>query len=232
MRRPATVLIAEDDPDILALVARLIERAGHNVIRATDGQEALKQLFDRRPDLVLLDVGMPKLNGWQVLERIREVSDVRCLMLTAESQEMDKVRGLREGADDFVSKPFGRQELAAPGRRAAAAQHAVGPRRGAPRRHQDRPARDRSRAAAGDVGSVPLTLTPLEFRMLATFARNPGIVLTGDRIVELVWGDNYTAPEQVKVLVGRLRRKLERADGAPAIETVRGFGYRLAREPG
>jgi DNA-binding response OmpR family regulator len=113
MRRPATILIAEDDPDILALVARLVERAGHTVVRAMDGQEALKQLYERRPDLVMLDIGMPKLDGWQVLARIREVSDVPVLMLTAESQEIDRVRGLREGADDFVSKPFGRQELAA-----------------------------------------------------------------------------------------------------------------------
>lgn len=87
-----------------------MERAGHTVIRAADGREALEQLFDRRPDPVLLDVGMPKLNGWQVLERIREVSDVPVLMLTAESQEVEEVRGLRQGADDFVTKPFGRQE--------------------------------------------------------------------------------------------------------------------------
>ncbi len=232
MRRPATVLIAEDDPDILALVARLIERAGHNVIRATDGQEALKQLFDRRPDLVLLDVGMPKLNGWQVLERIREVSDVPVLMLTAESQEMDKVRGLREGADDFVSKPFGRQELAARVDALLRRSMRSGPVEAPPDVTRIGPLEIDHEQRQASVGSVPLTLTPLEFRMLATFARNPGIVLTGDRIVELVWGDNYTASEQVKVLVGRLRRKLEAAEGAPAIETVRGFGYRLAREPG
>jgi DNA-binding response OmpR family regulator len=79
------------------------------------------------------------------------------------------------------------------------------------------------------IGSTALGLTPLEFRMLAVFARNPGVVLTGDRIVELVWGDNYTSPEQVKVLVGRLRRKLEAVEDAPSIETVRGFGYRMAR---
>lgn len=231
MRHPATVLIAEDDPDILALVARLVERAGHNVIRAMDGQEALKQLFDRRPDLVMLDVGMPKLDGWQVLERIREVSDVPVLMLTAESQEVDKVRGLRQGADDFVTKPFSRQELAARVDALLRRSLRTGQVEAPPQMtrvgaleidHEQRQAR---------VGSVPLTLTPLEFRMLAVLARNPGIVLTGDRIVELVWGDNYTAPEQVKVLVGRLRRKLEAADGAPPIETVRGFGYRLAREP-
>ena len=232
MRRPATVLIAEDDPDILALVARLVERAGHVVVRAMDGQEALKQLFERRPDLVILDIGMPKLDGWQVLERIREVSDVPVLMLTAESQELDKVRGLRQGADDFVTKPFGRQELAARVdallRRGLKAGPAEAPpdvtRLGALEiDHEQRQA---------TVNSTALGLTPLEFRMLAVFARNPGVVLTGDRIVELVWGDNYTAPEQVKVLVGRLRRKLEAVDGVPAIETVRGFGYRMAREGG
>jgi DNA-binding response OmpR family regulator len=233
VRRAATVLIAEDDPDILALVARLVERAGHTVVRAADGQEALKQLYERRPDLVMLDIGMPKLDGWQVLARIREVSDVPVLMLTAESQEIDKVRGLREGADDFVSKPFGRQELAARVDALLRRSMRSGPAEAPPDvtrvgglevDHEQRQA---------TVGGSALALTPLEFRMLATFARNPGVVLTGDRIVELVWGENsYTAPEQVKVLVGRLRRKLDAVDGAPAIETVRGFGYRMARAAG
>ncbi|MDX6555688.1 MAG: hypothetical protein QOD86_1883 [Miltoncostaeaceae bacterium] len=232
MRRPATILIAEDDPDILALVARLVERAGHTVVRAMDGQEALKQLYERRPDLVMLDIGMPKLDGWQVLARIREVSDVPVLMLTAESQEIDRVRGLREGADDFVSKPFGRQELAARVDALLRRSMRSGPTEAPPDvtrvggleiDHEQRQA---------TVGGSPLALTPLEFRLIAIFARNAGVVLTGGRIVDLVWGNSYTSPEQVKVLVGRLRRKLDAVEGAPAIETVRGFGYRMAREAG
>jgi DNA-binding response OmpR family regulator len=222
----ATVLVADDDPDILALVGRLVERAGHTVVRARDGQEALKALFDRRPDLVVLDIGMPKLQGWQVLERIREVSDVPVLMLTAESDELDKVRGLREGADDFVTKPFGRQELAARIdallRRSLRGRAEALPdvtRVGALEvDHEQRQA-----AVAGTI----LKLTPLEFRLLAAFARNPNQVLSGDRIIELVWQGEFTAPEQVKVLVGRLRRKLAAPGGAPEIESVRGFGYRF-----
>jgi DNA-binding response OmpR family regulator len=225
---PATVLVADDDPDILALVGRLVERSGHTVVRASDGQEAVKALFERRPDLVVLDIGMPKLHGWQVLERIREVSDVPVLMLTAESDELDKVRGLREGADDFVTKPFGRQELAA--RIDALLRRSLRTRTAA------QPLPDVTRAGTLEVdheqrratiGDVELQLTPLEFRLLAAFARNPNQVLSGDRIIELVWQGEYTAPEQVKVLMGRLRRKVSAAPGGPEIETVRGFGYRL-----
>ncbi|HVL95508.1 MAG TPA: response regulator transcription factor [Solirubrobacteraceae bacterium] len=224
----ATVLVADDDPDVLALVGRLVEGAGHRVVSAGDGQEALQAVFERRPDLVVLDIGMPKLHGWQVLERIREVSDVPVLMLTGHSDELDKVRGLREGADDFVTKPFGTQELAARIdallRRSARSRDAARPRDVS----RVGPLEIDHRQRQASVGGAALTLTPLEFRLLAAFARNPGEVLSGERIIELVWHGEFTAPEQVKLLVGRLRRKLAGADGAPPIETVRGFGYRLA----
>ena len=224
---PATVLVADDDPDILALVAGLLERSGHAVVRARDGQEAVKALFERRPDLVVLDIGMPKLHGWQVLERIREVSDVPVLMLTAQGSEMDKVRGLRAGADDFVTKPFGRQELSA--RVDALLRRSATRKPGADMPdvtrlgtleidHEQRLAR---------VGQDELALTPLEFRMLAAFAIHPRQILSNERIIDLVWEDDFTASEQVKLLVGRLRRKLADAPGAPTIETVRGFGYRF-----
>src|SRR5688572_6414705 len=107
------VLVADDDLDVRRLVRALLERAGHEVVEAADGKECLRALFERRPELVLLDVGMPGLDGWKTLERIREVADVPVLLLTARADELDRVRGLRAGADDYVSKPFGRQELLA-----------------------------------------------------------------------------------------------------------------------
>src|SRR2546430_17328105 len=106
----ARVLVAEDDADVRELVRRILRRAGHDASEARDGQEALRALYDVRPDLVILDVAMPELDGFQALERIRDLSDVPVLMLTARDTEMDKVRGLRGGADDYVTKPFGRAE--------------------------------------------------------------------------------------------------------------------------
>ena len=107
------ILVVDDDPDVRALVRTLLERSGATVREASDGREALKVFFDARPDLVVLDVSMPGLDGWETLERVRDLSDVPVLMLTARDNELEKVRGLRAGADDYVTKPFGRQELLA-----------------------------------------------------------------------------------------------------------------------
>ena len=107
------VLVVDDDVDVRELVAELLARAGYSVSQAPNGREALKLLFDERPDLVLLDISMPELDGWATLERIRELSDVPVLMLSALGAELEKVRALRAGADDYVTKPFGRQELLA-----------------------------------------------------------------------------------------------------------------------
>src|SRR6266566_1442662 len=109
----ACVLVVDDDPDIRGLLIELLQRARHTVIEAADGREGLRLFHAEQPDLVILDVAMPGLDGWQTLERIRELSDVPVVMLTAQDQELDKVRGLRAGADDYVTKPFGPQELLA-----------------------------------------------------------------------------------------------------------------------
>ena len=107
------ILVVDDDTDIRALLRELLERRGFSVAEAADGRQALQELYGGRPDLVLLDVGMPGMDGWTTLERIRELSDVPVVMLTARSAELEKTRGLRAGADDYVTKPFGRQELLA-----------------------------------------------------------------------------------------------------------------------
>src|SRR5947208_15746767 len=109
----ASVLIVDDDADIRGLLREVLERASHTAIEAGDGREGLRLFHAEQPDLVILDVSMPGFDGWQTLERIRELSSVPVLMLTARAQEMDKVRGLRAGADDYITKPFGRQELLA-----------------------------------------------------------------------------------------------------------------------
>jgi DNA-binding response OmpR family regulator len=218
------VLVVDDEADIRGLLRDLLERAGHSVVEAPDGREGVRLFHVEQPELVILDVSMPGFDGWQTLERIRELSSVPVLMLTARTQEMDKVRGLRAGADDYITKPFGRQELLA---RVDA--------------HLRRlPAETQEKSYADDnvtidfaqrsvhVRDEQISLTPLEFKLLTTFVRNPNQVLSHDQLLQLVWGDaRGGAREQVKLYVGYLRRKLgERPDGESPIETVRGFGYR------
>jgi len=226
----AEVLVVEDEDDVRRLVRVLLERAGHSVVEAANGLEALSRLETDAPDLVVLDVAMPELDGWQTLERIRDLSDVPVLMLTARAGELDKVRGLRSGADDYVTKPFGRQELLA--RVEALLRRTSGPPevRAA---YEDGALRidyvSREVSVAGEGGERrPVRLTPLEFKLLSAFVRHPNETLSRTRLLELVWGDvDGFGGDQVKLYVGYLRRKLGwgPSDGGP-LETVRGFGYR------
>lgn len=218
------ILVVDDDPDIRSLLRELLERAGHEVLTAEDGRGALRSLYEERPDLVVLDVAMPELDGWGTLERIRDLSDVPVLMLTARTGELEKVRGLRAGADDYVTKPFGRQELLA--RAEALLRRAAGRRPEAPDTYRD----DLVAVDFGQrqvaVAGAGVALTPLEFRLLAAFVRHPGQVLAHEQLIELVWGDEGAASRnQLKLYVGYLRRKLGAA-AAGRVETVRGFGYR------
>jgi len=217
-------ILVVDDDDIRGLVRTLLERAGHDVSDASDGLGGLRELYAGAPDLVILDVAMPGLDGWATLERIREVSDVPVLMLTARDAELDRVRGLKGGADHYVVKPFGRQELVA--------------------RVDALLRRPRSRGAQDTYADVRLSisfaqravryddrevaLTRLEYRLLSAFVRHPNQVLSNEQLRELVWGDTTaTSRDEVKLYVGYLRRKLDpAAPGSTPIETVRGFGYR------
>jgi DNA-binding response OmpR family regulator len=218
------ILVVDDDDDIRGLVRTLLERAGHDVSDASDGLGGLRELYAGSPDLVILDVAMPGLDGWATLERIREVSDVPVLMLTARDAELERVRGLKGGADDYVVKPFGRQELVA---RVDALL-----RRPRSRGAQDTYADARlsisfaQRAVRYDDREV--ALTRLEYRLLSAFVRHPNQVLSNEQLRELVWGDTTaTSRDEVKLYVGYLRRKLDpAAPGSTPIETVRGFGYR------
>jgi DNA-binding response OmpR family regulator len=218
------ILVIDDDDDIRGLLRALLERAGHRVSDARDGSAGLRELYAASPDLVILDVAMPGLDGWATLERIREVTDVPVLLLTARDAELERVRGLRGGADDYVVKPFGRQELVArvdvllrrP--RTADAQQTYADARLSISFEQ--------RSVRFDEREV--VLTPLEYRLLSALVRHPNQVLSHDQLRELVWGDTLPASRnEVKVYIGYLRRKL--APGEPRstpIETVRGFGYR------
>ncbi|MGZ4334161.1 MAG: response regulator transcription factor [Gaiellaceae bacterium] len=223
------ILVVDDDDDIRGLLRTLLERAGHEVSDAPDGRAGLREFYAGSPDLVILDVAMPGLDGWATLERIREVSDVPVMMLTARDAEVERVRGLKSGADDYVVKPFGRQELVArvdvllrrP--RSGAAQETYADARLSVSFAQ--------RAVRYDEREV--VLTRLEYRLLSAFVRHPNQVLSHDQLRELVWGDSLaTSRDEVKLYVGYLRRKLDPDEpGSTPIETVRGFGYRY-RPPG
>src|SRR6476469_3096160 len=221
------ILVVDDDPDIRWLVKELLEWSGALVREAADGKEALRMLYDARPELIVLDIAMPEMDGWQTLERIREMTDVPVLMLTAREGELEAVRGLQAGADDYVRKPFGRQELLA---RVQALLRRSGAARPAEREtYDDGLVRIDVANAEVTVRGEAVALTPLEFRLLLAFVRNSDQVLTRDQLLDLVWGDSAgVAGEQVKLYVGYLRRKLEQvlSEEEMPIETVRGFGYR------
>jgi DNA-binding response OmpR family regulator len=219
------VLVVDDDADIRGLVRELLERQGYDVAEAANGRDGLRAFYASPPDVVLLDVSMPELDGWETLERIRDLSDVPVAMLTARAAELEKVRGLKAGADDYVTKPFGRQELLA---RIEALLRRAGSREQTQDTYADALVTVDFAQRSVAVHGQDVTLTPLEFRLLSAFVRHPGQLLGHDQLLELVWGDPFGASrDQVKLYVGYLRRKLEAAGAeGSAIETVRGFGYR------
>jgi DNA-binding response OmpR family regulator len=222
------ILVVDDDEDIRLLLVELLGRAGYDVDAAPDGRTALRQLYTQPPALVILDVTMPVLDGYQTLERIRDLSDVPVIMLTARTQELEKVRGLSAGADDYVAKPFGRQELLA---RVQALLRRTGGKSEVTESYADDFVQIDYAQRRVEVEGRLVALTPLEFKLLAAFVGHPNQVLSRDQLLELVWADPYgVSGDQVKLYVGYLRKKLmpDAAASAP-IETVRGFGYRYRK---
>jgi DNA-binding response OmpR family regulator len=216
-------LVVDDDADIRELVRQLLERAGLEVYDEPNGRAALRVFHEARPDVVLLDVAMPELDGWQTLERIRDLSDVPVLMLTAKDAEADRVRGLRSGADDYVVKPFAREELVA---RVEALLRRTAGRDEPPPVYSDRLLTVDFAQRQVSVGGEEVSLTPLEYNLLAAFVRHPNQVLSHEQLLDLAWSDPDTVSrDQVKLYVGYLRRKLG-AEAESSIENVRGFGYR------
>jgi DNA-binding response OmpR family regulator len=224
------VLVIEDDADITFAVRTVLARSGFEVATAADGRDGLRAFHGERPDIVVLDVGLPEMDGWTVLERIRELSGVPVLMLTARGQEADKVRGLRAGADDYLTKPFGSAEFIA--RVQALLRRSAGTDKQQAEVYDDGTVRMNFAAHEVAVAGVPVELTATEYRLLAVLVRHRGQVLSPVTLLDLVWSDPFgIGPDRVKYSVMRLRRKLGTADADSLIEAVRGFGYRYRAAP-
>jgi len=232
---PITVLVVDDEPPLRDLVRSYLGREGYTVLVATDGPSALEMAREHHPDLVVLDIMLPGVDGLEVCRRLRTFSDAYVLMLTAKAEEIDRIIGLEVGADDYLTKPFSPRELVARVRAML--------RR--PRRTGTPVSEPSSRHAYGDLvideerhevalAGAPVALTPLEFKLLATLATHPGRVFTRAQLLEQVWGANYFGDDHVvDVHIANLRRKLDddRA-GYRYVETVRGVGYRFAAPAG
>lgn len=215
------LLVAEPDAKAREALGRLLDDAGYAIAPSDDGTEALRLFYRERPDAVLLGLDVSNTNGWDALTTIRELSDVPVLVIGEGESEGDRVRALRTGADDFVSRPFGRAEIVARVeallRRPRAAD--------APSLFEDEFVQIDHRRHEVRARGAEVALTPLEFRMLAAFARNAGQALTHSQLLSMVWGEGERDRREVKLYVSYLRRKLRRA-GVEPIETVRGVGYR------
>ena len=221
------ILVIDDDRTLLGLLRRSLEKAGYRFIGVTNGIDGLQSVYKDQPDLVILDVMMPRMDGWETCLRIREVSQVPIIMLTAKEEEADKVKGFECGADDYVTKPFSFAELTA---RVGAVLHRA--RRGKPAEAPrvyifDELVVDVDHKEVSVQGQ-PVDLTPTEFELLVCLAENAGRTVTHERLLARVWGDEYVDTGYVKRYIWYLRRKIERDPSNPEyIITERGFGYRL-----
>jgi DNA-binding response OmpR family regulator len=233
--KKTTILAADDDPQLLRLITRNLQLEGYDVLAASDGQQALELIENDAPDLVLLDVMMPRMDGFTVCYRVREFSSVPIIIITARGQDQDKVRGLDLGADDYLTKPFSVDELLARVR-------AVIRRSQFTTREYSQGLR--ATTATGNLvidysqhivllNGREIALTPTEYRIIAYLAQNVGRVVTQDLLLEHVWGPEYLGESHMlQVNINRLRRKLEVDAVQPRyILTKVGVGYSLAALP-
>jgi two-component system KDP operon response regulator KdpE len=231
--RTARVLVIEDDRPIRRFLEAALTDAGYEVVEAETGHLGLTHLLTRVPDLIILDLGLPDMDGMQIVSQVREWSQVPIVILSARGREDDKVQALNAGADDYLTKPFGVPELLA--RIGVALRHAAA--------HREGGTEQVSRFQVGDlvvdlaarrvsVRGAEVHLTPLEYRLLTTLVRNPGKVLTHTFLLQEVWGPGYLGQTHYpRMFVASLRRKIEDDPAEPRyILTEQGVGYRLVED--
>jgi two-component system, OmpR family, alkaline phosphatase synthesis response regulator PhoP len=226
----ARILLVDDEPAIVETVRAYLEAEGYTVQTASDGPGALTLARSFHPDIIVLDLMLPGLDGLEVLRRLRQISDVYVLLLTAKTHETDKVVGLTMGADDYVTKPFSPRELVARVKALLRRGRSSGAGDAVLIFHRLR-LDPQARRVWKDAAAIELT--PLEFDLLYALARYRGRVLSREQLIEQVWGYDYYGEDRVvDVHLGRIRRKLEDDAATPRlIVTVRGAGYRFEDEP-
>jgi len=229
MPSPKRILVVDDDPKILKALDQALRKEGYDVLRAADGEEALALSRDVEPDLIILDVMLPKLDGFEVCAKIRALNNVPILILSARGEEMDKVVGFNVGADDYLTKPFRLSELVlrvrAILRRTAPTPSFVAD--GHPIRFRDMEINRSARTVT--VRTKQVELTPKEFDLLWLLASHPGNVFSREAILQRVWHSDFTGDEAaLTVCVRRLREKVEQDPGNPEyIRTIWGIGYKF-----
>lgn len=224
------ILVVDDEPQILRFLKPSLAAAGYDIVTAASGAEALKVAATAAPDVILLDLGLPDIDGKDVIRQLRMWSKTPIIVLSVRDRETEKIAALDLGADDYINKPFGIGELLARLRTAL--------------RHAARQAGEKSIYTTGDLAvdivahkailaGAPLKLTPKEFDLLAVLVRNAGRVVTHRQLLTAVWGPAHTEDLQyLRVFIGQLRQKLRASPGAPELLlTEAGIGYRLAPEP-
>ncbi len=227
-----TILIVDDEKDIVELVAYNLEREGFRTLRAYDGHQALQYISEKKPDLVILDLMLPGINGLEICRLLRkktETEGLPIIMLTAKSESVDKITGLEIGADDYITKPFNVRELTARVRAVL--------RRAEIRSETEEPERITLCGLEINLKTYEvfsegkkIDLGPMEFKLLRFFLLHPGRVYTRDQLLDHIWGnDNFVEPRTVDVHISRLRAAIEKDKDYPRhILTVRGVGYKFS----
>jgi DNA-binding response OmpR family regulator len=227
--RITRILLVDDEQPVQKLLTFPLQKEGYEVVQAFDGQQALTAFDEQQFDLVVLDIMLPRMDGLEVCRRLRAKSRVPIIMLTAKTEEIDKVLGLELGADDYITKPFSMREFRSRVRAALRRAEMV------PSGNPDEEPLERGDLRIDfakrrtDVRGTQVELTYVEFEILATLARSPGRVFSRDMLLESVWGDSaYRDPRTVDVHVRHIREKVERDPRKPRyVSTVRGVGYRF-----
>jgi two-component system, OmpR family, KDP operon response regulator KdpE len=226
------ILLVDDERDLLEITSTIfrLHWEQSKLLHASDGEEALRRFFDDEPDLIILDVALPRLNGLDVLRRVRQVSNIPVILLTVKGDELDKVRGLELGADDYVTKPFSHLELLARVRAVLRRAEMIAPTERAPSFRCD-DFRMNYDCREVSLHGNRIDLTPTEYNLLYALVRNAGHVLTHEALLKHVWGEEYVGElDYLKVYIRRLRSKIEPNPANPCyILTERGLGYKFRR---
>ena len=224
-----TILIADDEKEIRDLLRLYLEKDGYRVLEAENGLSAVSLLKQEEIDMALLDIMMPKLDGYQVLKQIRERSNIPVMILSAKNQDSDKILGLDLGADDYLSKPFNPMEAMARINSNIRRFYSLGAKSRELKQLTVKDLRLDTESCLVYKNDEPIHLTSVEYKLLRLFMEHPGKVYTKQQVYENVWGEAYAiADNNIMVCISRLRAKLSQDSGA-YIKTIRGLGYRMEK---